>query len=110
MAVYINIQPLASTRSFLVFNEPSVKGEALKIVFSEKVMPPSVRLTMETRSTSQSQSHEPISIASSVPGPSSAAHTDDCKENVPPASPAVLRIAVEDCGITTVSLSILQGM
>ena len=66
--------------------------------------------TMGTLSTSQPQSQEDKSIASSVLGPFSAAHADDCKENVPLASTAVLGIAVEDCGITTVLLSILQDV
>ena len=82
----------------------------MKRVFSEKVMPLSARPTMKTLSTSQSQSQESKSIASSVPGPSFSTHADDCKENDSPTSTAVLRIAVEDCGITIVLLSILEGM
>ena len=80
-------------------------------MFSEKVMPQvQDPRTMETLSTSQPQPQEDKSIASSVPNPFSATQADDCKENVPPASTAVLGIAVEDCGITTVLLSILQDM
>ena len=44
----------------------------------------------------------------SFAGDSSATNIHECKENAPPAT--VLGIAAEDCGITTISLSMLQGM
>ena len=45
---------------------------------------------------------------SSFAGDSSATNIHECKENAPPAT--VLGIAAKDCGITTISLSMLQGM
>ena len=72
----------------------------MKRLFSAKVIPP--------RSKENSHSRECTEEDKSVAGNSSATNIYECKENAPPAS--VLRIAAEDCGITTVSLSMLQGM
>lgn len=117
MAVYVSTQPPASPRSFLVFIEPNFEGEAHEKSVSEKPMPLSRIPTMELPSTSISQSCscEDEGIASSVPGPgpsSSTTQAYDGTENAPQTSTActVLGIAAEDCGVTTISLPVLQGI
>lgn len=84
------------------------KEKHMKRVFSEKVMPPRIRSTIKTPITSRSQSCEHTSLTD--PGSSTATQADDNKENASPSCTGVLGIAVGNCGITTVSLPILQGM
>ena len=78
----------------------------MKRVFSVKVIPPGASHMKET--VENSHSRECTEEDSSFAGDSSATNIHECKENAPPAT--VLGIAAEDCGITTISLSMLQGM
>ena len=98
---HLKVQDIA----WFSMTQPS-KEKHMKRVFSAKVIPPGASHMKET--VENSHSRECTEEDSSVAGNSSATNIHECKENAPPA--LVLGIAAEDCGITTVSLSMLQGM